>query len=111
MSVTALHIDTDTRLEIRRKGLNRLAELTLALDSGEKGLSVVQSPRLIPVRNASVCMYEYVTGQPTNRVRVLLVDSGSRVYEVRMLMTDSVKGEERSEVASMQDAFVQNLKW
>lgn len=111
MSVTSLHIDTDTRLELHRKGLSRLAELALGLDSGEKGVSVVQNPRLIPLRNGNVCMYEYVAGQPTNRVRVLLVDSGARVYEVRLLMTDSVKDEERRGVASMQDAFVQNLKW
>ena len=56
-------------------------------------------------------MYEYVTGQPTNRMRVLLVDTGSRVYEVRALMTETIKGEETSEVASMQDAFVEDLKW
>ena len=111
MSVTELNIDTETRLEIRGKGLSRLAELTLALESGEKGISIVQNPSIILLHNANVCTYEYVTGQPTNRMRVLLVDTGSRVYEVRALMTETIKGEETSEVASMQDAFVENLKW
>lgn len=111
MSVTELNIDAETRLELKRKGLSRLAELTLALESGERGISVTQKPRAIPSHNTNVCMYEYVTGHPTNRVRVLLVDTGLRVYEVRALMTETIRGEETNAVASMQDAFVENLKW
>jgi hypothetical protein len=111
MSVTEVNIDQETRLELTRRGLSRLAELTLALESGERGISVTQNPRVIPSHNTNVCLYEYVTGHPTNKVRVLLVDTGSTVYEVRVLMTENIKGEETNEVASMQDAFVQNLKW
>lgn len=111
LSVKELKIDAETRLEINRRGLSRLAELTLALESSERGISVAQSPQILPLRNMNVCRYEYLIGYPTNRMRVLLVDTGVTVYEVQVLMTENIRGENTNEVAAAQDAFVQNLAW
>lgn len=111
LSVSELKIDTETRLEVNRAGLKRLAELTLALESGERGTRVAREPQPSSIRGVNVCAYEYVTGQPTNKVRVLLIDTGTTVYEVSVLMKESISGESTDNIAAMQDVFVQNLAW
>ncbi len=111
LSVRELKVDAEARREINRGGLMRLAELTLALESGERGIHIAREPQSSSTRGKSVCMYEYVTGQPTNRIRVLLVDTGTTVYEVSVLMKESVSREPGDNIAAMQDLFIQNLGW
>jgi hypothetical protein len=111
LAVREIVIDAETRQEVDRAGLKRVAELTLALASGEKGVDVVKQPRLSSLRGTSVCTYEYLAGHPTDRVHIILVDTGKRVYEVSALMTSNVSEETVAEVMSLQEAFVQNILW
>ena len=111
LSVREVVIDAETRLDVNRSGLRRVAELTLALVSGEKGVSITKQPMASILQGTKVCMYEYVTGHSGDRIHVVLVDTGNNVYEVNGLIT-SVLGEEMAAaVVSLQEAFVQNLLW
>jgi hypothetical protein len=111
LAVREVVIDAETRQEVSRTGLKRVAELTLALASGERGVNVVKQPRLSSSRGTSICTYEYLAGHPTDRVHIVLVDTGKRVYEVSVLMTSNVSEETATEVISLQEAFVQNILW
>ena len=109
LSVSEVVIDAETRREVQRTGLKRVAELTLALASGERGVSVVSPPHSASFGGRPACTYEYVTGHPNDRVHVVLIDTGTIVYEVRMLMTDKAGPTEEGIV--LQEAFVRNLVW
>jgi len=111
LAVREVIIDTETRQEVKRTGLKRVAELTLGLASGERGVSVVKQPTLSTMQGKSVCTYEYLTGHPSDRVHIVLVDTGKMVYEVSALMTSGVLEETAAEVVSLQEAFVQNILW
>ena len=111
LAVREVVIDAETRQEVNRAGLKRVAELTLALASGERGVNVVKQPMLSSLRGTSVCTYEYLAGNPTDRIHIVLVDTGTRVYEVSVLMTSNVSEETVAEVISLQEAFVQKVLW
>jgi len=111
LAVREVTIDAETRQEVNRTGLKCVAALTVALASGEMGVNVVKQPRLSSLQGIRVCMYEYLAGHPTNRIHIVLVDTGKRVYEVSALMTSNVSEETITEVISLQEAFVQNILW
>jgi hypothetical protein len=111
LGVREVVIDAETRREVNRTDLGRVAELTLALASGEKGLTIVMQPVVSTLRGTKVCTYEYATGHPGDLVRIVLVDAGDEVYEVSMLMTSRVDEKRIPEAASLQEAFVQNVLW
>jgi hypothetical protein len=111
LAVREVVIDAETRQEVNREGLKRVAELTLALTSGERGVNVVKQPSLSSLQGTNVCTYEYLAGHPTDRIYIVLVDTGKRVYEVSALMTSDVSEETATEVISLQKAFVQNVLW
>jgi hypothetical protein len=109
LSVKEIVIDVETRRELQRSGLKRLAELTLALTSGENGVSVIEPPRTALLEGRYTCVYEYTTGHSRDTVRVILLDTGETLYDVSLLMTD--KAAAHGEAAALQDMFVQNLEW
>jgi hypothetical protein len=111
LAVREIVIDAETRQEVNRAGLKRIAELTLALASGDGGVKVVQQPTLSSLRGTRVCAYEYLAGHPTDRIHILLVDTGERVYEVSALMARNVSEGTVAEVVSLQESFVQNILW
>ena len=109
LSVKEVVIDAETRREVQRTGLKRVAELTLALASGERGVSIVHPPQLSSLGRGTACTYEYMTGHPNDRVHVVLIDTGTIVYEVSLLMTE--KAGSTADVVALQEAFVRNLAW
>lgn len=111
LAVQEVVIDAATRQEVKRGGLIRVAELTLALASGERGVVVVQQPALSTLGGKSVCMYEYLAGHPSDRVHIVLVDTGTMVYEVSALMASNVLEETVADVVSLQEAFVKSILW
>lgn len=111
LSVREVVLDAETRHEVNRAGLGRVAELTLALVSGQEGLTVVTQPWLSTLYGTKVCVYEYLKGHPNDLNRVVLVDTGSRVYDVTLLMTSGVGEKYIPEGVALQDAFVRNVLW
>ena len=109
LSVKEVIIDVETRHELQQTGLKRIAELMLALVSGERGVSVVNSPQLVSLGNTTGCTYEYMTGHPSDRVHVVLIDTGTNAYEVSMVMTE--KAGSTADLVALQEAFVRSLAW
>lgn len=106
ISVRDVGIDGETRREITRSGLKRIADLTLALVANERGVSVTDLPRTEVLGSETTCRYSYTTGGSNDRVRVILLDTGSKVYEVSLLQTGK-----SGDSVEIQNAFVQNLRW
>ncbi len=106
ISVRDVGIDGETRREINRSGLKRIADLTLALVSNERGVSVTDPPRTEALGGETTCRYSYTTGGSNDRVRVILLDTGTKVYEVSLLQTGK-----SGDSAEIQNAFVQHLRW
>lgn len=111
LSVREMVIDAGTRREANRAGLSRIAELTLALVSGEGGVTVVIPPAESSAHGRKASMYEYISDGSGDRVHVILVDTGTKVYEVRMLMTKELSDGSFSENIALQEMFVRNLAW
>lgn len=111
LSVREVVIDAGTRSETRRAGMNRVAELMLALVSGEGGITVVTPPAESSLNGRRVSTYEYTSDGPGDRVHIILMDTGTKVYEVRMLMTKRIPMSASSESIALQEMFVQNLVW
>jgi len=109
LSVKEVVIDAETRHEVQRTGLKRVAELTLALASGERGGSVVDPPQMTSLGGRTACAYEYMTSHPNDRIRVILIDTGSTVYDVSLLMTESAGS--KTDGTALQEAFVRTLVW
>ena len=105
-------IDSVTRWDIRKSGLGRLGDLMLALARSESGASIVKQPQRSSVAGGiDGCTYEYIAGHPGDRVHVVLVSTGSRVYEVSSRMKESMDEEASDGIISLQEAFVRNVLW
>ena len=111
LSVREVGVDTETRREIERSGLVRLADLTLALASSEQGVTVLHQPELASVHGNNICRYAYVAGNSSDRVQVVLLDTGSKVYEIKILETKKMQRDSRENTWDFPKAFVQNLEW
>ncbi len=112
LAVREVVIDVGTRTEVKNTGLRRIAELTLALASGEGGVRVVMPPAASSLRGTEICTYEYITGHPGEKIRVILLDTHTRVYEISMLRTKKIPdGSMMDEAVDVQRSFVENLTW
>ena len=109
ISMKEVVVDEQTRREIDRSGLGRIAELTLALVSGERGVNVVNPPVSGWSHGMRVCRYEYATGSSSDTASVILIDNGEKVYEVRLLMTDKIGSNAAGDVLAVQQHFVDGL--
>jgi TPP-dependent indolepyruvate ferredoxin oxidoreductase alpha subunit len=83
----------------------------LALAGGEKPLLVRRQPEILSLRGTQVCTYEYLAGYPGDRVHVILVDAGNRVYEVTSFMKSSLNEDLAAEISAVQISFVKYLLW
>lgn len=109
--VREVTIDDITRRGINKEGLGRLGELMLALASSENGVRIVKQPSGSVVGGIPACTYEYTAGHPGSRVHVVLVDTGSRVYEVSARTADTMGEEASKGIIALQEAFVGQVSW
>jgi hypothetical protein len=96
---------------VKRRGLKRIAEVTLALISGVGGVRVLGSPEVSASPGGETCTYEFIEGKSRDRTHVMLLDTHTRVYEVSLLMTKSIPDGSIASVVSTQQSFVENLAW
>jgi hypothetical protein len=111
LSVREVMIDEETRSEITRSGLERLGDLTLSLPSSSKGISVVQRPTLSTVAGLKACRYDYAETGSGDRVHIMLMDTGKKVYEVSTRMTSKVSEEATKEIVLLAAAFAEKVLW
>lgn len=111
LSVREVMIDEETRSEITRSGLERLGDLTLSLSSSGSGISIVQRPTLSAIGGLKACSYDYAEAGSKDRVHIILMDTGNRVYEVSTRMTSRISEEATKEVVLLAGAFVEKVLW
>ncbi len=104
-------IDEATRRQISATGLGSLGDLLLSLSSSESGATIVKKPECSNLNGFSACTYEYVAGHPGDRVHIVLVDTGNRVFEVSTRAAASIPEESSQEIIGLQEAFVRNSEW
>ena len=109
--VREVMVDGITRKQISSTGLSRLGELLVSLESSEQGASMVKQPTPSTIDGLSACTYEYIAGNPGDRVHVVLVDTGKKVYEVSTRITETKSREMLGETISLQEAFLLTVVW
>jgi len=108
--INEITLDAAARQVVRNDGLLRLAQLTISLSSENGGATVLQPPDIVMVNGWKLCAYEVLTAS-MDVVRVMLVDTGAHVYEVRALAEGKQRNASTAEIFSAQQNFVKSLRW
>jgi hypothetical protein len=111
IAVSEIHLDAGARDAIRSDGVMHLAQLSMALASGGASYAITQQPEELRVNGNLSCVYALTTTPANDRLRVVLLDTGERVYMVTALVPEETKRGGQSEVFIVQDAFVGSLRW
>jgi hypothetical protein len=110
ISVKEMHVDAAARRDLARTGLVQMARLAAALETGEGAGIVAREPQSLRVKGREGATYdlEYGSGE---RVRIVLVDTGTRIYGVSALVSGTTTQRAAEEIFTMQQAFIQALTW
>ena len=108
IALSEIETDSTTRLLLRTGGLDRLAQLTMALASGGESALVRKPPGMFQKNGRTYCSYEVVTSASKDAMRVVLFAAGERVYEVTAVAKGSADWER---IVSAQQAFLESLSW
>ena len=107
IQIEEVSIDAATRQVIQEEGLLRLARMSISLTSG--GTTVVQPPDPLTINGKRGCLYELLTASK-DHLRVVLLDAGDHVYEVRAL-ADEKSGGSGADIFSVQEDLVNSFRW
>jgi hypothetical protein len=107
ISVREVRLDPAARYDVRRAGIKKVAHLSLALSTG----SLLRSPHIFAFGNTDFCAYEIMNPSTLDTIRVVLFDTGSKVYEVSALLQGGTKQGTAEAVFAVQQSFVQSLRW
>ena len=111
LSVREVSLDSETRREVNRLGLNRVADLTLALASSVSGARIVQQPEPASLNGNKAFRYAYIAGNSSDVVHVIVFDTGRNVYSVSLLVSTKMGQGSVQDAVAMETAFVQELTW
>lgn len=111
IAVLELHVDADAREDLHVAGIEHLARLTMALAAGGKPYVLQRQAEDLSVNGAPGCRYELAMPPGDDVLRVIVFDTGMRVYMVTALVPGDAKRGLREEVFPVQDAFVSSLRW
>lgn len=105
ISVRDIHMDDEARRILQRDGLLRLAQVTIGLTPQAV---VTSGPTMVRHEGREYCSYETMVAPENDIVRVALVDTGTKVYEVRTLVSGK-----RSPAGALavEEEFVLGLRW
>ena len=111
ITVAELVIDEEARRGIDREGLQRLAQLSLSLFLSNGSAVTLNPPE--PVSLGGPASYAYTAMKPEtgDTVRVVLLDTGRRVYEATALVRGRSASGVSSEAFSAQRSFLKSLRW
>jgi hypothetical protein len=108
--INEIALDEAARQVVRNDGVLRLAQLTISLSSENGGATVLQPPEVVTMNGRKLCVYEMLTSSK-DVVRVLLVDTGAYMYEVRALVEGKHRNASTEEIFSAQQNLVKSLRW
>jgi hypothetical protein len=109
ITVNEIHVDAQARRDLGKGGLLQLARLTQSLRSQNDQSVLLHPPRLFTSGGRQLCTYDLLSGKDT--VRVILVDTGRRVYTVSALVQGTGDEAGSSEVFDVVQRFVNTLRW
>ncbi len=110
ISVSEVSIDEQGKKELERSGLLGLAQLTLALATNGRSAVVEEPPRLFRLNDREFCSYEFSIPSSGDALRVVLLNTGARVYGVTALASGE-KHVTAKDVFAAQEEFVGGLRW
>jgi hypothetical protein len=111
IAVSEVHVDYDAREDLQVAGIMHLAQLTMGLAAGGKPYVLQRQPEGVMIGGTPGCAYEIVIPQVNDVLRVIVVDTGVRVYMVTALVSGEAGHGLRDEVFAAQDAFLSGLTW
>ncbi len=110
IAVDEVRLDAAARSELRRNGLVPVARLLLSLSSWDHSAILTMAPRMITVGDREGCRYGLASGNDDDTVEVTLVESGERLYTVRVLVSGS-KDRAGESLRAVQEEFLGTLRW
>ena len=111
ITVSEIHLDAQARHDLAQAGLVQLAHLTQTLGSGDRPSLLLHAPELLNAGGREMCAYEMTSAGAADTVRVLLFDTGSRVYSVSALQQAGGVQQSAEDLAEIEQEFVVNLRW
>ena len=111
ISVREVKVDATARQQISHEDLEKLAYLTMSLTANDKFTIQLRSPKTFTIGSTAFCGYELVNVPSMDTLRVVLVDTGTKAYEVTALVAAGNERVSALEVFSVQQAFLGSLRW
>lgn len=110
ISVSEVHLDEAARQELDHNGLLGVARLTMALAISAKPAITREEPRLFQIGGSEFCSFEYTMPSSGDALRVVLFDTGEKLYEVTALVSGEKRGT-GSDVFAVEQEFLGSLRW
>ncbi len=111
IAVNEIRVDAQARRQLERGGLLQLAQLTMALAAGGTPVTLQQTPELFVLNGRQFCAYELVISGARDLLRVVLFDTGTKVYAVHALVPGEKARESAEDVFAVQQDFLNGLRW
>jgi len=110
ITVDEIRLDAAARKEIERGGLLQLAQLVMALTTGEHGAMLLEPPAVVTVNGRPFCRYEMVASATRDTLRVALFDTGEKAYVVTALLPEKVARRD-PQFTTVHESFLSTLRW
>jgi hypothetical protein len=108
LAVSEIVVDSEANRAVRNGGLERLAQLTMTLVSGDNSAVLTREPELFELSGRQFCAYETEITETGDMVRVVVFATSAKIYEVTALARS---GEQRDKVFDAQQGFLSSLRW
>ena len=83
----------------------------MSLTANDDSTIQLRSPKTFTIGSTAFCGYELVNIPSMDTLRVVLVDTGTKAYEVTALVAAGNERASALEVFSVQQAFLGSLRW
>ncbi len=110
IAVDEVRLDGAARSELRQNGLIPVAQLLLSLSSWDRDAILTMAPRLVSLDDRQACRYGLASPNGEDVVEVTLVESGDRLYTVRVLVSGKRGGAEEV-LRTVQEEFLGTVRW
>lgn len=110
ITVDEVRLDAAARKEIERGGLLQLAQLVMALTTGEHGAMLLEPPAVVNVNGRLFCRYEMVASATRDTLRVALFDTGGKAYVVTALLPEKAARRD-PQFSIVHENFLSTLRW
>ncbi len=110
IAVDEVHLDAAAHSELRDGGLVPVARLLVSLSSWDGDAILTVPPHLITLADREACRYTLASGSGEDAIEVTLVESGERLFTVRVLVSGTGEGRETS-LRAAEKEFLETVRW